>query len=65
MSGDQRQTTIRELEDWELGGAQWRAVELDDDHAVVDLCTCSGELMERVRSDSPEVIEYVRSHADG
>ncbi len=57
-----RTTTIRELQDWELGGAQWRPVIVTAERAVVDLCTCTGELMERVESEEPEVIEFVRSH---
>jgi hypothetical protein len=59
-----RRTTISELEDWEESGAAWRAVELDAEHAVVDLCTCSGERMERVQSEDPEVIAFVRAHPD-
>lgn len=54
--------TVDHLEDWVLNGATWRAVELDDRRAVIDLCSCSGERMERVQSDQPEVIEYVRAH---
>jgi hypothetical protein len=53
--------TVEHLKDWELNGATWRAVELADDHAVIDLCSCTGERMDRVQSDQPEVIEYVRS----
>ena len=49
-----RQTTIAELEDWELDGAVWRAGrDLGERPAVVDLCSCSGERMERVESDDP------------
>jgi hypothetical protein len=59
-----RRTTVVELEDWEESGATWRAVELDQDRAVVDLCTCSGERMERVQSEDPEVIAFVRAHPD-
>jgi hypothetical protein len=58
-----RQTTIAELEDWERNGAEWRAVEVDEEHVVVDLCSCSGELMERVAGDDPELIEFVRAHS--
>jgi hypothetical protein len=54
--------TIKELEDWELNGAIWRAVEVTDERAVIDLCSCSGEPMDRVQSDAPELIEYVRAH---
>lgn len=57
-----RTGTIAELEDWERGGAVWKPVELSDEHAVVDLLTCSGEPMDRVESDDPEFIEFVRTH---
>ena len=59
-----RRTTIAELEDWEESGATWSAVELDADRAVIDLCTCSGERMERVQSEDPQVIAFVRAHRD-
>ena len=60
-----RRTTIAELQDWEASGALWKPVEVDHDHAVVDLCTCSGERMERVQTDEPEVIAFVRAHPRG
>jgi hypothetical protein len=56
-----RSVTIKELEDWELNGAIWRAREVTDDHAVIELCSCFGEPMDLVESDAPELIEYVRS----
>jgi hypothetical protein len=59
-----RQATIKELEDWELNGAVWRPVEVDPDRAVVDLCSCSGELMERVESEDPAFIDFVRARRD-
>jgi hypothetical protein len=52
--------TVDELERWELFGARWRVVHLSDGHAVVELCTCAGEPLERRASDDPRVIEYVR-----
>lgn len=52
--------TVSELEDWELHGATWRALELTHDRAVVELCSCSGEPMDLVEGDSPELIEFVR-----
>lgn len=54
--------TVKYLKDWELNGATWRAVEVTDDHAVIDLCTCYGERMDRVEGDDPELIAYVREH---
>jgi hypothetical protein len=56
-----REGTVRELEDWELNGAKWEPVEIHTARAVVDLCSCTGELMERVESDDPEFIELVRA----
>jgi hypothetical protein len=54
--------TIAELEDWELHGAVWRALEVTDERAVVELCSCSGEPMDVAASDAPDVIEFVRTH---
>ena len=52
--------TIDVLERWVLFGAQWRIVDLSGQSAVVDLCTCTGELVERLESDDPTVIRYLR-----
>lgn len=57
-----RTGTVAELEDWERGGAVWQPVEISVERAVVDLCSCSGEPMDRVESDDPEFIEFVRAH---
>jgi hypothetical protein len=59
-----REGTIDELRDWELNGAVWRPVEVHIDLAVVDLCSCSGELMERVESADPEFIAFVRERGE-
>jgi hypothetical protein len=59
-----RTVTIPELEDWERNGAVWRAVELDPERVVIDMCSCTGELMDRVASDDPELIEFARAHED-
>jgi len=52
------------LERWVLFGAQWRIVELSDDHAVVDLCACTGERVERVETHDPAVIGYLAMQQD-
>jgi hypothetical protein len=52
--------TINALERWVLFGAQWRIVDLSGQSAVVDLCACTGELVERLESDDPTVIRYLR-----
>jgi hypothetical protein len=33
---------------------------LSEDAAVVDLCTCDGQPMERLESGDPRLIEYLR-----
>jgi|BarGraIncu00222A_1022003.scaffolds.fasta_scaffold32292_2 hypothetical protein len=58
-----RQLTIDRLERWALFGAHWRVVELSSDHAVVDLCACTGELVESAECSDAAVIEYLRSAA--
>jgi hypothetical protein len=57
--------TIDALERWVLFGAEWRIVDLSGESAVVDLCTCTGELVERLESDDPSVIRYLRSAQSG
>jgi anti-sigma-K factor RskA len=51
--------TIEQLEHWVSSGAHWRAVAVSNAHAVVDLCACTGELVERRQSDDPAVINYL------
>jgi hypothetical protein len=58
-----RPVTIAELEQWTAFGARWRARRLDAEPVVLDLCQCTGELVERRAATDPEVIAYVRAHA--
>lgn len=53
---------LSELEDWELHGATWRAVELEPQRILLELCSCSGEPMDLVESNDRKLIEYVRNH---
>lgn len=53
--------TVEDLERWEQRGAVWRTVAVNDHRALIDLCSCTGEPMERVQGDAPELIEFVRS----
>ena len=57
-----RRVTVEELRDWREAGATWRPVELGDQLAVIDLCSCTGEAMDRVSSDDQQLIAYVRAH---
>jgi hypothetical protein len=54
-------TPVERLERWELFGAMWRVHSLDLGRALVDLCTCDGELIDQLRSDDPRLIEYLRT----
>jgi hypothetical protein len=54
--------TVDYLKDWELHGATWRAIEVTDEHAVIELCSCSGEPMDLVEGDDARLIDYVRGH---
>ena len=53
--------TIDRLKCWVLAGAHWRVVDISNGHVVVDLCTCTGEPVERAQSDDPVVIGYLRT----
>jgi hypothetical protein len=55
--------TIEDLERWELHGATWRAVELSDARAVLELCTCYGEPVDLIQSQDPALIQFVRDRA--
>jgi hypothetical protein len=56
-----RKHLLENLESWTLSGGRWRVVSISDQQAVVDLCTCTGEPMERLESDDPAVIAHLRS----
>jgi hypothetical protein len=53
--------TIDDLERWTCSGAHWRVVGISNSRAVVDLCACTGEPMDRVASEDPAVISYLRT----
>jgi hypothetical protein len=54
--------TVAELEQWVDHGATWRALEISDDHAVVELCTCYGEPVDVREGAAADLIDYLRSH---
>lgn len=59
-----RPLTIAELEQWEAFGARWHPHRIAEGRAIVDLCQCTGELVERRTVVDPEVVAYVRAHVD-
>ena len=58
-----RPLTVDELERWVAFGARWRLVRITEELAIVDLCQCTGELVEHRETCDPETIEYLRVHA--
>jgi hypothetical protein len=58
-----RPLTVAELEQWTAFGARWRPQRLEAERVIVDLCQCTGELVERREAVDPEVVAYVRAHA--
>jgi hypothetical protein len=54
------ESPIDTLTRWEDAGAVWRAVHVSDALAIVDLCTCTGEPVDRLESDDPELIRFIR-----
>jgi hypothetical protein len=48
------------LRRWEDSGAVWRAVHVSDVKAIVDLCTCTGEPVDRIESSDPALIALLR-----
>ncbi|MEA2439169.1 MAG: hypothetical protein QOH76_593 [Thermoleophilaceae bacterium] len=63
MAANHRETPVETLERWEHHGATWRAVHVSDAKAVVDLCTCHGEPVERIESSDPALIRLLRERA--
>ncbi|HEY5428062.1 MAG TPA: hypothetical protein VIK04_03030 [Solirubrobacteraceae bacterium] len=56
--------TVADLERWRLFGAGCRIAERRGDRAVVELCTCTGEVVERHESGDRRVIDYVLAAQD-
>jgi hypothetical protein len=53
---------VETLRRWEDSGAVWRAVHVSDDRAIVDLCACTGEPVDRLESADPDLIRFLREH---
>jgi hypothetical protein len=53
--------TIEQLERWETYGAHWQAAQITNESATVDLCACTGELVETRHTINPHLIEYLRN----
>jgi hypothetical protein len=63
MTEDDTETPVDVLMRWEHHGATWRTLHVSDVKAIVDLCTCHGEPVDRLESDDPELIAFLRERA--
>lgn len=54
------ESAVEIVQRWEEHGAAWRAVHVSDELAVVDLCTCTGEPVDRLESSDPDLIRFIR-----
>ena len=50
---------IETLIRWEQHGAVWRLKSLGRTEAVVQLCSCSGEPVDELSSNDPELLHYL------
>jgi hypothetical protein len=57
-------TVIDVLERWEANGAFWKTVHVSEGLAIVDLCTCHGEPVDRLETDDAASIAYVRGRLE-
>jgi hypothetical protein len=55
-----RPLTLDELERWVLFGGRCRLAECSEDGAVIQLCSCTGELIDQRPTQEPAVIDFVR-----
>ena len=58
-----QETAVDILTRWEEHGAEWRVVSLGEERAIVDLCTCYGEPVDRIESDDPALLRFLRGRS--
>jgi hypothetical protein len=51
---------VEVLERWRDSGATYRILHLSDEAAIVQLCTCFGEPVDRLESRDPSLVDYLR-----
>jgi hypothetical protein len=57
----ERSSMGEKLAQWELAGGKVRITRLSQTEAVVELCTCTGELMERCSSTDQALVDDLRT----
>ena len=58
------ESPVTTLQRWEDAGAVWRVVEVSGERAVIDLCECTGEPVERLESADPELLRFLERRAE-
>jgi hypothetical protein len=53
------------LQRWKNHGADYRVLHLSGDLAIVELCTCFGEPVDRLESGDPRLLRYLRERVAG
>lgn len=51
------------LRRWEDHGAAWRIESLTEERAVVVLCTCTGEPVDRLESEDDALLKFLRDRS--
>jgi hypothetical protein len=59
MMSNMSLSPIEVLARWENHGAVWRLKSIGGAGAVVQLCTCSGEPVDELRSGDPDLLRYL------
>jgi hypothetical protein len=54
------ESPLQRVRRWEDFGALVRVLHLSDEHVVADLCTCTGEPVERLETGDAELIALLR-----
>jgi hypothetical protein len=52
--------TAAGLQSWQESGASWRALEVDEDRVLVELCACTGERVDVLAGVGTELVAFVR-----
>jgi hypothetical protein len=55
---------VEVLRRWEDNGAIWRLESLTEDRAVVVLCTCTGEPVDRLESEDDGLLKFLHERED-
>ncbi len=53
-------SALDRVRQWELSGGSVQVLALTSDQVAVQLCTCTAEPMQRLVSDDPALLDYVR-----